>query len=132
VFLRAAGTMAGMKAIQAVLLGVVVVSAVGCSGKMGDHPADDSSSGQSTQAAPSDDYAPADDPSASSDDSAYQSEAERTQAMEQKAADLDAKRREIMQNGGSDAELMQAAQQDQAGRDDLNQMGEDGSNGGGN
>ena len=119
-----------MKAIQAVLLGAVVVSAVGCSGKMGDHPAD-SPSGQDAQAASSDDYAPADDASSDGTDAAYSSEAEKTQAMEQKAADLDAKRREVMQNGGSDAELMQAAQEDQAGRDDLNQTGEDGSNGGG-
>ena len=124
--------MAGMKAIQAVLLGVVVLSAVGCSGKMGDHPAGDSASGQDAQAAPADDYAPADDASASGNDSGYQSEAEKTQAMEQKAADLDAKRREMMQNGGSDAELMQAAQDDQAGRDELNKTGEGDSNGGGN
>lgn len=120
-----------MKAIQAVLLGVVVVSAVGCSGKMGDHPAD-SPSGQDAQAASSDDYAPADDTSSDGTDAAYSSEAEKTQAMEQKAADLDAKRREMMQNGGSDAELMQAAQEDQAGRDELNQTGQDDSNGGGN
>ncbi|HSM13748.1 MAG TPA: hypothetical protein VLA66_06740 [Thermoanaerobaculia bacterium] len=58
------------------------------------------------------------------DGGGYSTEAERTQAMEAKAADIEARQQELMASGASEEELLEAAQALEAERQELNEMGE--------
>lgn len=60
----------------------------------------------------------------SGDGGGYSTEAERTQAMEAKAADIEARQRELMASGASEEELLRSAQELEAERQQLNEMGE--------
>lgn len=60
----------------------------------------------------------------SSDSGGYSTEAERTQAMAARAADLEARQQELMASGASEEELLRAAQELEAERQQLNEMGE--------
>lgn len=61
----------------------------------------------------------------SGDGGGYSTEAERTQAMEAKAADIEARQQELMASGASEEELLRASQELEAERQQLNDMAED-------